>query len=136
MRLRVSLRSLLMLVLIAGLLGAYCVRRDPVGHFRWHRDPPSLWHIFRHKVDLGSTLAEVEALVGPTAPADPTTARVARRKAGRNPAMNPDGVQPDDEFWAIQLPRGQVLIHFRGGRLINYRPIDFDSRSRRWPIAW
>jgi hypothetical protein len=128
MRFRLSIRvTLLAIALIAGVLAAIIHYNDPAVRYRRDHDSASLRFVLGHRVANGDSIASVRSALGVgTLDGSLRLRRFAMKVAQRAPHGYPQGVEAGDEFWSYEDGPGAALVlQFRGGRLVNFRPSEF-----------
>jgi hypothetical protein len=133
MTIRPTLSIRLALLLIALIGGVLAVIRwnDPAVRYRRDHDAESLNLVMSRRVALGDTVETIEALLGPGKPVTDSKWRQSVAKfVARAPSGYPQGLGDEDEFRGFASGRGvTTILQFRDGRLINFKPSDFEGRA-------
>lgn len=136
---QIALPALVLLVLV----GMATIALWPSGeldadNYRRFQDPQTLYAVLSSDVSPGSSIEEIEALIGPGVPlTDGVDDYRADLKSMtlRFPQQYPDGVHDLDTFQSWAAGDGAVTLQFRNGWLVNHDPAQFAVYRPDYAIA-
>jgi hypothetical protein len=127
---RLSIRLTLLLIALVAIVLAVVHWNDPAVRYRRDHDEVSLNAVMSRRASFGDTVETIEGLLGPgKAITDVKFRRSVEKFVARAPSGYPQGLNPEDEFLGFAVGPNMTILQFRNGRLINFKPSDFDNPS-------
>lgn len=132
MRLKFSIRAVLILFTLLGGVFAFIHWNDPVTRYRRNHDAASLRAILSRRARNGDTIARIQDLLGPAKQyTNAGFQSVIIPYAQRNRSSFPDGVAETDVFYEFaEGPHMKTVLQFRNGRMVNFDPKEFQEPNR------
>ena len=101
---------------------------NPGLYFRKHGDNASLHRVIKFQLNNGDPITKVEHLLGPaTRNKSPQYREICKRLARQDPKGWPEGFQENDELLGYSTRSMTIHLQARDGRLVNFRPTDFED---------
>ena len=136
---QIALPAVVLLVLVSLATVALCPSASvDADHYRRFRDGQTLYSVLHTNIERGSTVPDVEKLLGPETPVTDGVESLRTRVkqlAVRYPEPYPDGVHETDTF--LDWPAGEdsVTLQFRNGWLMNHNPSQFAQYRPKYAVA-
>jgi hypothetical protein len=136
---QIALPAVVLLVLVSlATVALWPSASVDADHYRRFRDGQTLYSVLHTNIERGSTVPDIEKLLGPGAPVTDGVESLRTRVkqlAVRYPELYPDGVHETDTF--LDWPAGEdsVTLQFRNGWLMNHNPSQFAQYRPKYAVA-
>lgn len=123
MRQRLSLRALLVLIALFGVVMAIVRGNDPAVRYRRTHSGDALLTVLKEHIQNGDSVEKLERLLGPASVVSiPGYRGVVEQNCRKNPNGCPEGVEESDTFLSYRAGRTNLVVQTRNGKLVNYDP--------------
>lgn len=136
---QIALPAVVLLVLVSlATIALWPSASVDADHYRRFNDPQTLYAVLHSDVSRGSSVEEIEELIGPGTPVtdgvDELRATL-RSQVLRSPGYFADGVHDVDTFVTWPAGDDSVTLQFRNGWLVNHDPARYATYRPQYAIA-